>query len=68
VVTSNFELDLPVIIKVRTKVFYISLLELVLKKVLLKKKIKIKVDEKEFNVEEILDLHYKGKTLYYFIK
>ena len=52
----------------RTKVFHVSLLELVLKKVLLKKKIKIKVDEKEFNVKEILDLRYKGRILYYFIK
>jgi len=36
--------------------------------VLLKKKIEIEVDEEEFNVEEILDLRYKGKILYYFVK
>jgi hypothetical protein len=58
VVTFNFELDLPTIIKVRTKVFYILLLELALKKVLLEKKIEIEVDEEEFDVEEILDLRY----------
>ena len=54
--------------KVRTKVFYVSLLELALKKVLLKKKIEIEVDEEEFDVKEILNLRYKGRTLYYLIK
>jgi hypothetical protein len=49
-------------------VFYISLLELVPKKVLLKKKIEIEVDKEEFNVEEILNLRYKGRILYYFVK
>ena len=68
VVTSNFELDLPVIIKVRTKVFYVSLLELVLKKVLLEKKVEVKVDKEEFNVKEILNLRYKGRILYYLVK
>jgi hypothetical protein len=58
VATSNFELSLPTIIEVRTKVFYILLLELVLKRVLLKKKIEIKADKKEFNVKEVLDLRY----------
>ena len=54
--------------KVRTKVFYISLLELALKKVLLEKKIEVEVDEEEFDVEEILDLRYKGRILYYLVK
>ena len=67
-VTSNFELDLPVIIKVRTKVFYISLLKLVPKKVLLKKKVEVEADEEKFDVKEVLDLRYKGRTLYYFVK
>jgi hypothetical protein len=58
VATFNFELNLPATMKVRTKVFYVLLLELVLKKVLLEKKIEIKADEKEFDVEEILDLRY----------
>ena len=55
-------------IKVRTKVFYVSLLKLVPKKVLFKKKIEIEVDEEEFDVKEILDLRYKRRTLYYFVK
>ena len=67
-VTFNFELDLLATMKVRTKVFYISLLELVPKKVLLKKKIEVKVNEEEFDVEEVLDLRYKGRTLYYLVK
>jgi len=54
--------------KVRTKVFYVSLLELAPKKVLLKKKIEVEVDEEEFDVEEVLDLRYKGRTLYYLVK
>jgi len=68
VVTFNFELDLPVIMKVRIKVFYISLLELALRKVPLEKKIKIEVDEEEFDVKEILDLRYKGRILHYLVK
>jgi hypothetical protein len=44
--------------KVRTKVFHISLLEPVLKKVLLEKKIEVEADEEEFDVEEILDSCY----------
>jgi hypothetical protein len=58
VVTFNFELNLPTTIKVRTKVFYVSLLELALKKVLLERKVEVEVDEEEFDVEEVLDLHY----------
>jgi len=54
--------------KVRTKVFYISLLELALKKVLLEKKIEVEVDEEEFDVEEILDSRYKGRILHYLVK
>jgi len=54
--------------KVRTKVFCISLLELVPKKVLLEKKIEIEVDEEEFDVKEILDLRYKGRILHYLVK
>jgi hypothetical protein len=44
--------------KVRTKVFYVSLLEPAPKKVLLEKKIEVEADEEEFDVEEILDLRY----------
>ena len=52
----------------RTKVFYISLLELAPKKVLIKKKIEVEVDEEEFDIKEVLDLRYRGKTLYYLVK
>ena len=48
--------------------FYISLLELALKKVLLEKKIEVEVNEEKFDVEEILDLRYKGRILYYLVK
>jgi len=68
VATSNFKLNLPTIMKVRTKVFYVSLLELVPRKVLLEKKIKVEVDEEEFDIKEVLDLRYKGRTLYYLVK
>jgi len=49
--------------KVRTKVFYVFLLELAPKKVLLKKKIEVGVNGGEFNIKEILDLRYKGRIL-----
>jgi len=68
VATFNFELNLLITIKVRTKVFYVSLLELALKKVLFEKKVEVEVDEEEFDVEEVLDLRYKGRTLYYLVK
>ena len=58
VVTFNFKLNLPTTIKVRTKVFYISLLELIPKKVLLEKKVKVKVNEDKFDVKEVLNLRY----------
>jgi len=48
----------PTIIKVCTKVFYISLIELALKKVLLEKKVKVEADKEKFNVKKILDLCY----------
>ena len=51
-----------------TKVFHVSLLELALRKVPFEKKIEIKADEEEFDIEEILDLRYKGKILYYLVK
>jgi hypothetical protein len=44
--------------KVRTKVFHVSLLELALRKVPLERKVEIEVNEEEFDVEEILDLRY----------
>ena len=68
VATSNFELDLPATMKVRTKVFHVSLLEPAPKKVPLEKKIEIEADEEEFDVEEILDSRYKGRTLHYLVK
>ena len=68
VATSNFELDLPITIRVYTKVFYVLLLELAPKKVLLEKKVEVEADEEEFDVEEILDLRYRKRILYYFVK
>jgi len=68
VATFNFELDLLIIMKVRTKVFHVSLLELAPKKVLLEKKTEVEVDKEEFDVEEVLDSRYKERTLYYLVK
>jgi hypothetical protein len=56
VATSNYKLDLPIIIKVRIKVFYVLLLKPVLKGVLFKKKLEVKVKEEDFNVDKVLDL------------
>jgi len=49
-------------------VFYVLLLKLAPKKVPLEKKIKVEADEEEFDVEEILDLRYRKRTLHYFVK
>ena len=48
--------------------FYVLLLELAPKKVLLEKKVEVKVNEEEFDIKEVLDLRYRGRTLYYFVK
>ena len=56
VTTSNYEFNLPINIKVRTKVFYVLFLEPVLKKVLLEKEVEVEINEKEFKIEEIFDL------------
>ena len=48
--------------------FYVSLLEPTPKKVLLEKKIEVEVDEEEFDVEEILDLRYRKRIVYYLVK
>jgi len=56
VVTSNYKLDLLISIKVQIKVFYVSLLELILKGVPLEKKIEININEDKYNVKEIIDL------------
>jgi hypothetical protein len=68
VATSNFELDLPTTMKVRTKVFHVSLLEPAPRKVPLEKKVEIEADEEEFDVEEVLDSRYQGRTLHYLVK
>jgi len=44
--------------QVRTKVFYVSLLELVPKKVLLEKKVEAEAKDEDYDVEEILDSRY----------
>jgi len=56
VITSNYKLNLPVSIKVRTKVFYILLLKPTLKGVLLEKKIKINTNKDKYNVKEVINL------------
>ena len=66
VATSNYELDLPVSIKVQIKVFHILLLEPALKGVPLEKKIKIDADKDEYNVEEVIDLR-KGKNMFKYL-
>ena len=53
----NYELDLLATIKVRIRVFYILLLELILEAVSLAEALVVGDDEdEEFEVEEILDL------------
>jgi hypothetical protein len=56
VATFNYKLNLLITIKVKIKVFYISLLKPALKGVLLKKKLKVKAEEEDFNIDEVLDL------------
>jgi len=53
---------------VQIKVFYILLLELVLKGVLLEKKIKINTDKDKYNVKEIIDLRRGKNTFEYLVK
>jgi hypothetical protein len=52
---SNYKLDLPDSIRMRTKVFHISLLKPVLRKARLETQFKVINDEKEFDIEDILD-------------
>jgi len=68
VATSNYKLDLPANIKVRTKVFYILLLKPALKEVPLEKKIEIDADKDKYDVKEVIDSR-KGKNIFeYLIK
>lgn len=53
--TLNYELRLLKTIRLRTNVFYISLLKLVLRNVKVDTKIKAEDFEEEFEVETILD-------------
>jgi len=53
---------------VRTKVFYISLLELTLKGVPLEKKIKIDTNKDKYNVKEVIDLRRGGNIFEYLVK
>ena len=68
VTTSNYELDLPASIKVRIKVFYISLLEPALKGVPLEKKIEIDANKDKYDVKEVIDLRKGKNTFKYLIK
>jgi len=51
---------------VRTKVFYILLLELTLKGVPLEKKIEIDTDKDEYNVKEVINSR-KGKNIFKYL-
>jgi len=53
---------------VQIKVFHILLLELTLKGVLLKKKIKINVNKNKYNVKEVINLQRGGNTFKYLVK
>jgi len=68
VTTFNYKLDLPINIKVQTKVFHISLLEPALKEVPLEKKIKINTDKDKYNVKEVIDLQRGKNTFKYLVK
>ena len=68
VVTFNYELNLPINIKVQIKVFYILLLELTLKGVPLKKKIKINTDKDKYDVKEVINSQRGKDTFEYLIK
>jgi len=56
VTTFNYKLNLPANIKVRIKVFHISLLEPALKGVPLEKKIKINANKDKYDVKEVVNL------------
>src|SRR3954468_24355101 len=69
VVNSNYKLLLPNTIKVRSKVFYISLLELILAGVRLEISARFEdEEEEEYEVEEIRDLRLYENKLQYLIK
>lgn len=58
--TLNYELNLLSFIRLRSKIFHISLFELVLKKAKLDTLAKA-LDDKEFDVKEVLDLRINNK-------
>ena len=68
VTTFNYELDLPVSMKVWIKVFHILFLEPALKGVPLEKKIEIDVNKDKYNVEEVIDLRKGKNTFKYLVK
>lgn len=68
VASSNYELDLPTSMKVRTKVFHISLLEPAPEAAPLEEEIEAEADEEEFDVDEILDSQLRNGELHYLIR
>src|SRR4051812_41726762 len=69
IANSNYELLLPDTMKVRSKVFYISLLELVLASVRLEISARFEdEEEEEYEVEEIWDSRLYGNKLQYLVK
>jgi hypothetical protein len=66
--TSNYELDLPRTMRLRTHVFHISLLEPAPKTAKLETQLEVDDDEEEFDVENILDSRISEGRLQYLIK
>lgn len=66
--TSNYELDLPDSMRVRTKVFHISLLEPAPRRARLETQLEAVDDEEEFDVEIILDSRISNNELQYLVK
>ena len=68
ILTLNYKLDLPNIIRLRTKVFHISLLKLIPRNAKLDTYVEAEDFEKAFDVKVILDLRVSQGRLKYLIK
>lgn len=62
----NYKLDLPSTIRLRFKMFHISLLKPVLKKAKFNTLAKTS-DSEEFDIKKVLDLYISNRQLKYFI-
>ena len=68
IANSNYELDLPSSMKLRSKVFHVSLLEPAPKRARIDSTVEVETDEEEWDVEEILDSRTLDGKLQYYIK